>query len=109
MGNDDRGQLFGGRLPGTWLWLGSFSCVADFHSYIRHGVRFDPRLELESISSLISTMDNGTRSLRMVQRNSGLFCSGCDSSGAARVAVPTPEDHSRAWSTQSYRFTFEAP
>lgn len=50
--NVDGGQLFDCRLPGSSSRFGPFSCIAEFHSYLRHGIYFDPGNEPE-INELI--------------------------------------------------------
>lgn len=43
----DGGSLFDCRVPGPSLRFGPFTTVQDFHRYLRSGMEFDPRLDLD--------------------------------------------------------------
>lgn len=45
--NVDGGQLFDCRVPGPSPRFGPFDHIADFHTYLRHGIQYDPGNEPE--------------------------------------------------------------
>ncbi|KAI9801231.1 MAG: hypothetical protein M1825_003505 [Sarcosagium campestre] len=47
--NVDGGSLFDGRLPGSSLRFGPFKSIEDFHTHLREGIGYHPKLDPEII------------------------------------------------------------